>query len=176
VSDPRAGRTRGGEDILPDDDDAPIPSARGRKRGNPSGLRDAPHGPQRPPRPALVELATALLIVSGLLSLVLSVGAVANLADSGSDVSPILLVIALALGVAVPVVGFALRGGYWWLLGVNLVAVTSFLELTSGSPQGLLFGGIDLFVVVVLLANRDWFAWSPAGYLPPHDDAGARSR
>jgi hypothetical protein len=174
VSDPRAGRTRAGEDILPDDDDSPAPGRGARKRGNPSGLRDAPHGPQRPPRPALVELATALLIVSGLLSLFLSLGAVASLADGG-DVAPILLVVALVLGVAVPVIGIALRGGHWWLLGVNLVAVTSFLELTSGSPQGLLFGGIDLFVVVVLLANREWFAWSPAGYRPPDDDAGARS-
>jgi hypothetical protein len=122
----------------------------------------------------MVELATALLIVSGLLSLFLSLGAVASLAETGG-LSPLLLVIAVVLGVAVPVVGIALRAGHWWLLGLNLVAVASFLELTSGSPQGLLFGGIDLFVVVVLLAHRDWFAWTPRG-IPPDDEEDPRYR
>jgi hypothetical protein len=174
MSDPRAGRTRPGEDIAPDDDVPP--PRRGRKGGNPSGLRDAPRGPQRPRRPVLVELATALLIVSGLLSLFLSLGAVSTLADSG-DLSPLLLVLALVLGVGIPIVGLALRYARWWLLGVNLVAVASFLELTSGSPQGLLFGGIDLFVVVVLLLHRPWFAWTPADEPgAPLDDAGPRFR
>jgi hypothetical protein len=159
VSDPRSSRTRAGEDILPDDDDAPLGKGT-RRRGNPSGLRDAPRGPQRPPRPALVELATALLIVSGFLSLFLSMGAIANLSESG-ELLPVLALVAIVLGVAVPIVGLGLRYGHWWLLGVNLTAVASFLELTSGSAQGLLFGGIDLFVVVVLLAYRPWFAWTP---------------
>jgi hypothetical protein len=170
VSDPRAGRTYPGEDILPDDD-AAVPAGKRRKRGNPSGLRDAPHGPQRPPRPAMVELATAMLIVSGLVSLFLSLGAVSTLAGGG-ELSPLLAVLALVLGVAVPIVGLALRAGHWWLLGVNLVAVASFLELTAGSAEGLLFGAIDLFVLVALIANRAWFAWSPEGYRPPDDDAG----
>jgi hypothetical protein len=172
MSDPRAGRTRAGDDILPDDDEPPVPEQRRRKRGNPSGLRDAPHGPQRPPRPAMVELATALLIVSGFLSLFLSLGAIGTLAD---ELSPLLVLLAIVLGVAIPVIGIALRAGHWWLLGVNLVAVASFLELTSGSPQGLLFGGIDLFVVVVLLAHRDWFTWSPRRMIPPPDDEEPRS-
>jgi hypothetical protein len=119
----------------------------------------------------MVELATAMLIVSGLVSLFLSLGAVSTLA-SGGELSPLLAVLALVLGVAVPIVGLALRGGSWWLLGVNLVAVASFLELTAGSAEGLLFGAIDLFVLVALIANRAWFAWSPEGYRPPDDDAG----
>jgi hypothetical protein len=164
VSDPRAGRTTPGADIAPDED-AARPRRRGARGGNPSGLRDAPHGPQRPPRPALVELATALLIVSGLFSLYLSLGALATLPDLG-ELAPLLVVLALVLGVAIPVVGIGLRYGRWWLLGVNLTAVASFLELTSGSPQGLLFGAIDLFVVVVLLLNRPWFVWTPGDVSP----------
>jgi hypothetical protein len=176
VSDPRAGRTRAGEEILPDDEDAPAPTRRGRRGGNPSGLKGARRGPQRPPRPALVELATALLVVSGFLSLFLSLGAVSTLADSG-ELSPLLVLLALVLGVAIPVVGIGLRYGRWWLLGVNLTAVASFLELTSGSAEGLLFGGIDLFVVVVLLLHRPWFAWTPADEPGAAvDDTGPRQR
>ena len=176
MTDPRASRTNAGEDIAPDDDDAPVPARRGRGRGNPSGLKDAPHGPRRPPRPVLVELATALLIVSGFLSLFLSLGAVSTLANSG-ELSPLLVLIALVLGIAVPVVGLGLRYGRWWLLGVNLAAVASFLELTSGSPEGLLFGGIDLFVVVVLLMHRPWFAWTPGDESgDATDDTGPRDR
>ena len=176
MSDPRASRTRPGEEIAPDDGDAPVPARRARGRGNPSGLKDAPRGPQRPPRPVLVELATALLIVSGFLSLFLSLGAVSTLADSG-ELSPLLVLVALVLGIAVPLVGLGLRYGRWWLLGVNLVAVASFLELTSGSAEGLLFGGIDLFVVVVLLLHRPWFAWTPAdGAGAATEDAGPPDR
>lgn len=159
MSDPRAGRTQAGGEILPDDDDVPVTAGK-RGRANPSGLRDAPRGPQRPPRPVLVELATALLIVSGFLSLFLSMGAMASLATS-DDLLPFLALLAIVLGVAVPIVGIGLRYGRWWLLGVNLTAVASFLELTSGSAPGLLFGSIDLFVVAVLLAYRPWFAWTP---------------
>jgi hypothetical protein len=123
----------------------------------------------------MVELATALLIVSGLFSLVLSLGAVANLADR-EELSPLLALVALVVGVAIPIVGIGMRYGHWWLLGVNLAAVASFLELTSGSPQGLLFGGIDLFVVVVLLAQRPWFAWTPAAGAAADADAHATDR
>jgi hypothetical protein len=65
------------------------------------------------------------------------------------------------IGVGTIVVGIALRYGHWWLFGVNYVAVAGFLELTSGSAQGLLFGAVDVFVLVVLLTQRPWFAWRP---------------
>jgi hypothetical protein len=44
---------------------------------------------------------------------------------------------------------------------VNYVAVAGFLELTSGLPQGWLYGALDVLVVVILLAQRPWFAWTP---------------
>jgi hypothetical protein len=73
----------------------------------------------------------------------------------------VLLALFLFIGVGTIAVGIALRYGHAWLFGVNYVAVAAFLELTSGTPQGLLFGAIDIFVVVVLLVQRPWFAWKP---------------
>lgn len=143
MSDPRAGRST---------DEPPIA---------PSGLREEDRGPQRPPRPVLVELGTALLIVNGLIGFVTSIETILALSDRG-ELTPFAAALFLLLGVGMVVLGVALRYGRWWLLGVNVIAVAGFLELTSGTAQGLLYGAIDVIVVVVLLANRPWFAWTPA--------------
>jgi hypothetical protein len=108
----------------------------------------------------LVEVATALLIVSGFLSLFMSLEAVISIAGS-QEPDLVLLALFMFIGAGTIAVGIALRYGHWWLFGVNYVAVAAFLELTSGTAQGLLFGGIDLFVVAVLLGHRPWFAWKP---------------
>jgi hypothetical protein len=125
-----------------------------------AGIR--PAGPKRPPRPALVELATAMLIVAGFVSFVTSLQAVLALEQRG-ELSPVLAIVSLALGFASVATGVALRYGRWWLFGVNFVAVAAFLELTSFTGVGLLSGAIDLFFVVVLLVHRSWFAWTPDG-------------
>ena len=140
MSDPRAGRGNTGR--------------------TPAGLPTEDRRAKRPPRPALVEVATAVLIVSGFMSLFTSLEAVISIAGS-SEPDLALLALFLFIGVGTIAVGIALRYGRWWLLGVNYVAVAAFLELTSGTAQGLLFGALDLFVVVVLLAQRPWFAWKP---------------
>ena len=106
----------------------------------------------------LVEVATALLIVSGFMSLFLSLEAAISIAGS-AEPDLVLLALFLFIGLGTIAVGIALRYGRWWLFGLNYVAVAAFLELTSGTAQGLLFGAIDLFVVVVLLTQRPWFAW-----------------
>lgn len=126
----------------------------------PSGLREEDRRPKRPPRPVLVEVATALLIINGAISFLTSIEAMLTLADRG-ELTLLIAVLFVVLGVGTVVIGIALRYGRWWLLGVNYVAVAAFLELTSGTPQGWLYGGIDLIVVVILLANRPWFAWTP---------------
>lgn len=143
MSDPRAGRSSGSGPVIA-----------------PSGLAEEDRGPRRPPRPVLVELATALLIVNGLIGALTSIEAVLALADRG-ELTPLVAGLFLLLGVGMVVLGIALRYGRWWLAGVNIVAVAGFLELTSGTPQGLLYGSIDVIVVVILLANRPWFAWRP---------------
>jgi hypothetical protein len=115
----------------------------------------------------LVEVATALLIVAGFMSLFTSLDAVISIAGS-EEPDLVLLVLFLFIGAGTIAVGIALRYGHWWLFGVNYVAVAAFLELTSGTAQGLLFGAIDIFVVVVLLVHRPWFAWKPEDEPDPH--------
>ncbi len=129
-----------------------------RRRPGPPGAEV----PQRPPRPGFVELATALLIVSGFVSFFTSLQGVVSLAGS-ADFSPLLGSVFVAIGLMTMLTGIALRYGHWWLFGVNFIAVAAFLELTSFTVQGLFSGAIDLLVVIVLLVYRPWFAWTPDG-------------
>lgn len=119
-------------------------------------------GRHRPDRPALIELASALLVVGGVLSLVASIEVIARVADQTGDVDPIAW-LALAFGVATVVLGVLTRFGRAWIVTVNVTAVAGFLEITSLTPAGLLVGALDVFVVIVLIANRPWFAWRPGG-------------
>jgi hypothetical protein len=136
-----------------------------RRNGGPSG--EPPIGDQAPPtaprafhpRPVLVELASAILVVGAAVNLLISVDGLVGLAQSGGDIAiPTLITIAVAtvtLGL-----GLATRFGRAWLLTVNVMAVIGFLELLSGTSIGLLFGVLDAFVVVALLRERPWFEWS----------------
>jgi hypothetical protein len=109
-----------------------------------------------------VELATALLIMSGFVSLFTSLQGLVTLSGNDDPKAP-LVVLFVTLGLLTMLTGVALRYGHWWLFGVNFVAVAAFLELTSFTVQGLLSGAIDLLVVIVLLVHRPWFAWTPDG-------------
>jgi hypothetical protein len=120
----------------------------------------SPEAPGRPSRPALVELASAVLVVNGAISILASVDVAMRLAEAGPGVEPLAL-ITLGIGVISVVLGLLMRFGRAWLVTLNVVAIAAFLELTSGSIAGLLFGGLDLFVVVVLLLERPWFRWLP---------------
>jgi hypothetical protein len=137
-----------------------------------SSRRPGPAGadvPRRPPRPAWVELATALLILAGFVSLFTSLQGLVTLSGSDDPDAP-LAVLFVTLGLLTMLTGIALRYGHWWLFGLNFVAVAAFLELTSFSAQGLFSGTIDLLVVIVLLVHRPWFAWKPGG--EPERDRG----
>jgi hypothetical protein len=112
--------------------------------------------PTRGPRPVLLELATAMLIVAGALSVLTSIEAVAQMADRGT-VEPSVALLSVATGLASVVLGLLLRTGRAWLVGINLAAIAGFLELSSGNVVGLLYGLLDVFVVVALVATREWF-------------------
>jgi hypothetical protein len=130
--------------------------------------RRTPEGmpvPERPSRPVLVELASAILVVGGLMSVLSSLDVAMHLAEQTSGVEP-LAALTIAIGLAAVVLGILVRLGRAWLVAINVVAVAGFLELTSGSIVGLLFGGLDVFVVLVLMIERPWFAWRP----PTEDD------
>jgi hypothetical protein len=110
----------------------------------------------RPPRPVLVELATAILIIGGALGFVTSIEAMSRMADLGTlEISVASL--SFFIGAASVVLGLLLRTGRAWLVGVNLIAIAGFLELISGTVVGLLYGALDVFVVLALVATRDWF-------------------
>jgi hypothetical protein len=111
----------------------------------------------RPRRPPIVELAAALLIVSGAIQLLSVLGAVAtgNLPPNAGG----LLALTVAIDVATIVAGLLTRAGRLWLLVVNYVAVIGFLDLlrSTQSIVALVLAVIDLVVLYVLFTNRAWF-------------------
>jgi hypothetical protein len=111
--------------------------------------------PERPPRPVLVEVAAALLIVGGLTSLL---GALAAPGLAG--------ILFTALNAVMIVLGLLIRRGRAWIVAVNVVAVALFLELTA-LPSGFAIVSIvmDTIVLIALFRHRAWFFWTP-----PEDD------
>jgi hypothetical protein len=133
---------------------------RGRDRAQKRALPEGMPVPERPARPFLVELATAVLVVGGLTSILSSVDVAMHLAEQGPGVEPLAL-LSIAIGLASVILGILVRFGRAWLVAINVVAVTGFLELTSLSGAGFLYGGLDVFVVLVLMIERPWFNWRP---------------
>ena len=127
--------------------------------------------PRRPRRPPLVELAAAILVVNGGLSAITSLEVVARLADQGTASAPIAL-LSLAIGIGSLVLGILVRYGAAWLVAVNVAAVAGFLEISSWTALGLLFGILDVVVVLALFRERPWFTWSPdaVGERPENDE------
>lgn len=110
---------------------------------------------RRPSRPGVVELAGAILIVSGVLGIVGTIGAASGL-PGGTE---LIVVLTAALYLGSIAIGVLVRFGRAWLLDVNYVAVLGFLDLTAGAGSGLalLLGIADVVVVVILLLNKPWF-------------------
>lgn len=132
-----------------------------RERGlTPAGLPAEPDRPVRPPRPPGVEIASAIMVVTGLMSTFTTVETTIALASRGTATPP-LAALLVGLSVGTLVLGVLVRYGRAWLVAVNVTAVAAFLELTSGTAPGILFGGLDVLVVVLLMRDRPWFAWSP---------------
>jgi hypothetical protein len=108
-----------------------------------------------PSRPAAVELAAALLIVGGAISVL---SAVSNVSSLPLGTGPILaLTVALAMGSIA--VGLLVRLGRFWLVAINYAAVLGFLDLLGAgvSPLALMLGLADIVVVVILFRHKPWF-------------------
>lgn len=138
----------------------------GRGRGAPAGQGARAAGDQERAaarravrRPVLVELASAVLVVGGVLNLIISIDVLLRLADRGEQIGPYTAV-TIALAISVLGLGLLIRFGRAWLVTVNVAAVLGFLELTSGSVVGLLLGALDVVVVLALVRERPWFEWS----------------
>lgn len=108
-----------------------------------------------PSRPAVVELAAAVLIVGGILGLI---GVAGNAAGLPAGTEPLVLLTA-GLNAASIAVGLLVRTGRAWLVAVNYVAVLGFLDLTAAGGSGLaaMLGVADVLVVVILVLNKAWF-------------------
>ena len=115
---------------------------------------DGAPGLERPDRPAVIEAAAALLIVSGwvrLLGVIASLGS----ATGARAASP---AVDLAILMAMIVTGFLVRAGRAWLFAVNLVAVVAFIELLGlPSPVSLAFAPLFALAFAVLFLYKPWF-------------------
>lgn len=113
------------------------------------------------PRPVLVELASAILVVGAAVNLLISVDGLVAFAQAGGDIG-LPTVITIAVATSTLGLGIAVRFGRAWMLAVNVMAVIGFLEVISETSIGLLFGVLDVFVVLSLIRERPWFLWSAA--------------
>ena len=108
-----------------------------------------------PARSAAVELAAAILIVGGAISVL---SAVSNLSSLPPGVESIVaLTVALAIGSII--VGVLVRLGRFWIAAVNYAAVLGFLDLlgAGASPLALMHGLSNVRVVVILFRDKSWF-------------------
>ena len=131
-------------------DDEPLDSSR-------------PPAPERPPRPVIIELAAAILIVGGIAE-ILGAAGVALGAGSVPTAGPI-LAIELGIDLLTVAIGLLVRAGRSWLVCINVVAVLVFLEFTavpSGSAVAISLAALDAFVFVAIARHRAWFDWRPA--------------
>ena len=138
-----------------------------RERGDADPSAPVKAKPPRPPRPIGVELAAAIMIITGAMSTLISIEAAASF-DAQGELDGPLAALSIGLGIAFVVLGVLVRTGRAWLVALNVAAVAGFLELISGSAAGLLFGALDVAVVVLLMRDRPWFHGPDA---EPDEDA-----
>ena len=119
--------------------------------------------PQRPPRPALVELSAAILIIGGVVDLAT---AMSPFQPGGMPLGALFM----ALNILTVVVGLLVRAGRGWALALNVTAIALFLELTAlPSPIALLMAILDTVVMYTLIRHRAWFDRRPASDRAPLD-------
>jgi hypothetical protein len=131
--------------------------------------------PTRPPRPILIEIAAAIMIIGGVTALL---GVVTGTLERGPDsdaATPIIALIA-ALDVLTIVVGITIRAGRAWILALNVVAIEIFLYLTAlPNAMAVLYTVLDAIVLFALVRHKWWFDWRPpeeVDWQPP-DEVGA---
>ena len=114
------------------------------------------------PRPVLVELASALLIVGGITAVVGWLGAlvlgVVALDTAPQATAGLPAVIYLGLNLVAIATGLTIRRGRHWRLCINLVAFMILVYLTEiGRPIALFFLTLDIVVFYALVQHRAWF-------------------
>ena len=113
---------------------------------------------ERPPRPRLVELASAILVIGSFLDGVLSFE---GMLTATTQEARLFATVSVLVAAGLIALGILIRGGRAWLLTLNVVAVAAFLELQSVTLGGIFAAMIDMVVVGILLRHRAWFQWTP---------------
>lgn len=121
--------------------------------------------PRHPARPVGIEIAAAVLIVGGLVAIVGTPGTTLGIDPAAADpgARPVIALI-LALNLLTVIVGLLVRRGQAWIVGINVVAILLFVELTAipgGSPTAALLAVFDGFIFAALARERAWFDWQP---------------
>jgi hypothetical protein len=112
----------------------------------------------RPPRPVLVELASAILVIGSFMD-----GAISfeRMLEATTQEGRVFATASVLVAVGLIALGVLIRSGRLWLLTLNVVAVAAFLELLSVTLGGIFAALIDMVVVGILLRERAWFQWKP---------------
>lgn len=114
--------------------------------------------PERPRRPVLIELASAILIVGGMTSTLRTLGYVLGGGPGG-----LVETLVLGLDALMVLVGILARSGRAWVLAINVVAIALFLEVTAlPATFAIVSAALDAVVLVALFRHRSWFDWRPA--------------
>jgi hypothetical protein len=111
----------------------------------------------RGPRPFVIELASAALIVTGAIGFFGSLSALSGAFAEGAGGIGIATA---ALNVASFAVGLLVRYGRAWVLDVNFVAVVGFLDVMAagaGDQVAALLAIVDVFVFIAVFVQRPWF-------------------
>jgi hypothetical protein len=112
----------------------------------------------RPPRPVLIELAGAVLIVSALVRLFVVALAIGAPPEAGVEATPTRVLIESLLQLLTIVTGALVRSGRAWVLVVNVVAVLAFIQIISVvGVVSLTFALLFAAASVIVYANRPWF-------------------
>lgn len=121
---------------------------------------DPPTAPavDRPPRPEMIEVGAAILIVAGITATFgVVISQLANVPVSGliPAVGLVMQVVAIAAGILV-------HRGRRWRFCINVVVI-EVLIYTSAFPNPIALFYVLLYAIVVyaLLKHRAWFDWRP---------------
>jgi hypothetical protein len=112
--------------------------------------------PSRPARPVAIELAAAVLIVGGMVGLIERLAAARDYGDEPGVAAG--LALSTLLDGLLIVVGLLVRAGRGWVLGINVLAIATFVYFTAAlNPVALFFAAVYGAMLVMLLVNRPWF-------------------
>jgi hypothetical protein len=132
----------------PDEDEPPFDSS-------------IPPAPERPPRPVLIELGSAILIVGSITAL-LGLGAQQLFAPNLPADAGLGILLVAVIDLATFAVGLLIRAGRWWRVCINVVAIAMFLYLTRfPNPIAVFYLFLDTIVFFGLMRHRAWFDWDP---------------